>query len=167
MKLFRIIIWTGFLLITVVFWYSGRLFSEAGVPGIVSFEFADAEKGKAIFVAWQQTGLLSLVCNMISWDFLYIFFYVALIITLSNHQVRKEPSIAVNALLRSSFFFAIIAGSLDIVENLFLLYNIHHWNDTSYISSFWIAWAKFIAAGWAVVIWLFSLVKSLVTKIKI
>ena len=159
MKIFRIIIWTGFLAILLVFIYYGRFFKQAQVTGIVSFELANPEKGKAILSGWDNAGLLSIALKMIWLDFLYIIFYVSIIITLSSTQIRKEPSVAINALLRTNFFFAALAGVFDIAENISLLYNIYNW-QTSYISLRWLSLFKFMLIGWTLLIWLISFIKS-------
>ena len=160
MRLTRIFIVSGFVAILGIFIHYCFVFSNAQVPGILSLEFADSVKGKAILSSWHEAGLLRVARRLTCVDFAFIFFYVAVIITLSNRQVRNEPSIVLNALLRANFFFAVLTGLLDVVENILLLYDMNHLSDGSYISTSWIAWLKFIVAGWAVVVWLFSFVKS-------
>lgn len=159
MRPFRVIIWIGFLAIMLIFFFHGYSFKEAGVPGIVSFEFANALDGRSMLSSWKNERLLSTARWMIWLDFAYIFFYVAIIITLSNRQVRKEPSIGLNALLRGNFFFAVLAGSLDVIENIGLLYNIQNWTN-SYFNVSIVACLKFILVGWTILIWLISFVKS-------
>ena len=159
MKPFRVVIWTGFLAIMLIFFYYGDCFKEAGVPGIVSFEFANAIDGRLMLSSWKNEGLLSTARWMIWLDFAYIFFYVAIITTLSNRQVRKEPLIGLNALLRGNFFFAVLAGLLDAIENIGLLYNIQNWTN-SYFNVSIVASVKFILVGWTILIWLISFVKS-------
>ena len=154
------IIATGFVVIAGLFIYYNQFFIAANVPGILDLEFANRSTGKTMLSAWQDAGLLSLARNLTLLDFAFIFFYVAVIITLSNRQVRKEPSIGLNALLRANFFFAVLAGLLDLVENIFLLYDMSNVNSSSYISSCWIASLKFILVGWTVLVWLISFVKS-------
>src|SRR5437868_4465419 len=110
MKITSTILWVGFLAILILFRYYETVFAGAGVPGIVFLEFADTEKGKTILHAWDNAGLLRLGCRAIWIDFAFIIFYVGIIITLSNRQIRREPSIALNALLRANFFFAVLTG---------------------------------------------------------
>jgi hypothetical protein len=160
MKKFRIIIWAGFLVIMIVFFLCDHFYLK---PGIVSLEFANAMKGKSILGGWKNDKVLSVAQTMIWLDFAYIFFYVAIIITLSNRQIRKEPSIGLNALLRANFLFAFMAGFFDVVENISLLYNIRYW-ETSYFSAIWATWLKFILIGWTVLIWLISFIKSIVNR---
>jgi hypothetical protein len=159
MKKLTIIIWPGFITLFLIFLYYQFVFRNAVVEGIIPFEFANAINGKRLLDQWEAGGLLSIACWMIILDFAYIFFYVAIIITLSNKQIRKEPSIELNALLRANFFFAFFAGFLDVIENIGLLYNIHYWK-TSYFNVSLIAWLKFILIAWAILIWLISLIKS-------
>ena len=156
MKKFGIIIWAGFLLILLVFIYYDYFYLE---PGIVCFQFADAIKGKSILSGWQADKVLSIARAMIWLDFAYIFFYVSIFITLSNRQIRKEPSIGLNALLRANFLFAFLAGFFDIIENISHLFTIRYW-ATSYFNAIWATWLKFIFFGWAVLIWLISYIKS-------
>ena len=163
MRLTRIFIVSGFVAILGIFIHYGFVFSNAQVPGLLSLEFADSAKGKAILSSWHEAGLLHLARRLTCLDFAFIFFYVAVIITLSNRQVRNEPSIVLNALLRANFFFAGLTGLLDVVENILLLYDMNHLNYGPYISSSWFAWLKFIVAGWTVLVWLVSFVKSRVT----
>lgn len=160
MKKFGIIIWAGFLLIMLIFVYYDYFYLK---PGIVWFEFANAIKGKSILSGWRADKVLSIVRTMLWLDFAYIFFYVSIIITLSNRQIRKEPSIGLNALLRANFFFAFLAGFLDVIENISLLYNIRYW-ETSYFSAVWATWLKFILIGWTVLIWLISFIKSRIQR---
>ena len=160
MRKFPVIIWVGFLVIMMVFIYFDKMYLE---PGIVCFEFAGVTRGKSILSGWEERGVLSFVKTMIWIDFAYIFFYVSIIITLSNRQIRKEPSISLNALLRANFFFAFLAGFLDIIENISLLYNTRNW-ETSYFNAVWATWLKFILIGWTVLIWLISFIKSKINK---
>ena len=159
MKKLTIIIWPGFLILLLVFLYYNLVFRDANVKGIIPFEFANAVNGKELLDQWNTAGLLSIACWMVILDFAYICFYVTIIITLSNRQIRKEPSIGLNALLRANFFFAFFAGFLDVVENIGLLYNIHYWK-TSYFNVSLFAWLKFILIGWTIFILLLSFIKS-------
>lgn len=160
--IFRIFIVTGFLAIAGVFRYYDQVFAEAGTEGILCLEFADVAKGKQLLSTWDNGGLLT-IARSITWlDFVFIFFYVAILITLSNRQVRKEPSIALNALLRGNFFFAVMAGLLDTAENVLILYNSYQINEGTYISTWLIASLKFLLIGWTVLVWLISFVKSMI-----
>lgn len=159
MKVSRIIIWIGFLAITFIFFYYGRCFKQTDVPGIVYFEFANAAEGKALLQSWETAGLLSIAKKMIWIDFAYIIFYVAIIITLSGRQIRYEPSISLNALLRANFLFAVLAGLFDVAENISLLYNLQCWK-TNYMQLSWATWLKFILVAWTFLVWLISFVKS-------
>src|SRR5687768_17106055 len=142
--IFRIFICTGFLAIVAIFKYYDWVFAEKDIQGIIPLEFANVVEGKKILASWSGEELLTTGRSLIWLDFVFIFFYVAIIITLSNRQVRKEPSIALNALLRGNFFFAVMAGLLDAVENILLLYDIYQFNEGAYISTWLIASLKFI-----------------------
>ncbi len=160
MKINRIIIWTGFVVIFSVMFYYGRYFKRADVPGIVSLEMADHGKGQEILSSWNKAGLLPLARKVTWIDFAFILFYIGVLVTLSNLQIRKESSIALNALLRAIFFFAVLAGLLDVAENVLLLYDMNHAGSTNYISTVVISSIKFILAGSAVLVWLISFIKS-------
>jgi hypothetical protein len=163
MKNLKIIIWTGFLVLLLVFSYYEYYFLNAKLSSIICFEFANANKGKEILSQWNSAGLLS-VAKWMTWlDFVYIFCYVGIIIIFSNTQIRKEPSIGLNALLRANFFFAFLAGFLDVIENISLLYNIQS-REASYLSLAWITWLKFILIGWTILVWLISFVKSKIKR---
>jgi len=158
--IFRIFIVTGFLAIIGVFVYYDLVFAEAGAKSILCIEFANATKGKQILAEWYNEDLLTIARSLTWLDFVFIFFYVAILITLSNRQVRKEPSIALNALLRGNFFFAVMAGLLDVAENILLLYNSYQFNEGAYISPWLPASLKFLFIGWTVFVWLISFVRS-------
>ena len=160
--IFRIFICVGFLAIVAIFKYYDWIFAAENTQGIISLEFANAVKGKEILASWLGEDLLTTARSLLWLDFVFIFFYVAIIITLSNRQVRKEPSIAINALLRGNFFFAVMAGLLDAVENILLLYNIYQFNEGTYISPWLIASLKFIFIGWTIIVWVVSYIKSLI-----
>jgi hypothetical protein len=159
--IFRFFIVTGFLATIGVFIYYDLVFAGAGTKSIICMEFANATKGKQILAEWYNEGLLT-IARCLTWlDFVFIFFYVAILITLSNRQVRKEPSIALNALLRGNFFFAVMAGLLDVAENILILYNSYQFNEGAYLSPWLLASLKFLFIGWTVLVWLISFVKSL------
>jgi hypothetical protein len=158
------IIVAGFLTITALFTYFNFVFRYAGVPGILALEFANATDGREILSLWQMKDMLH-IGRILTWvDFIYVIFYVALIITVSNRQIRKEPSIFLNALLRASFFFAVLSGIFDVVENICLLYDMYHVGGPTYFAPRWIAMLKFALVGWTVLVWAVSFIKSRLTQ---
>ena len=159
MKISRIIIWAGFVVIVLVFAYHYRVFAKADVPQITFLGSPDAGKEKAVFSSWNEAQLLPVVRRVNWFDFAFVFFYVAILFMLSNRQVRKESSVVLNALLRANFFFVVVAGLVDLIENSFLLYNTYHWND-DFINVWWVTWLKFLLVGWTVLVWLVSFVKT-------
>jgi hypothetical protein len=164
MKLFRFFIWAGFIAIILVFVYYYRVASPYNVPGVSALERAGFTEGKAILASWQNASLFAIVRKATYYDFAFIFFYTSLLIILSNRQIRKESSVTLNMLLRTNFFLAFLAALFDVTENVFLLYNICHWDDTNYINSSFVTWAKLILIAWVVLVWLVSVIKSMVTK---
>jgi phosphoglycerol transferase MdoB-like AlkP superfamily enzyme len=163
MQTIRLTITIGFLIMLAIFISYGIYFRAIGVDGMLNLEFARPENGKTILASWQQEGLLS-VARILTWiDFLFIGSYVGVIITLSNQQVRREPSIPLNALLRANFFIAALIGLFDFAENICLLRNMCNIDSNTYWSTWWIAMLKFILAAWVVLVWLVSFVKSKIT----
>ena len=164
MKITRMFIVTGFVAILGILIYYERYLVNSGGASILDLEFAGAAAGKSILKEWQAKGLLSLARTLTSVDFVFIFFYVAVIMTFSNRQIRKEPNVALNALLRANFFFAILAGLLDVIENINLLYDINNVNSSSHISVLWIAMLKFALIGITIMVWLISVVHKTLSR---
>ena len=54
MRLTRIFIVSGFVAILGIFIHYCFVFNNAQVPGILSLEFADSVKGKAILSSWHE-----------------------------------------------------------------------------------------------------------------
>ncbi len=93
--------------------------------GIVSMEFAyTANKATAIAEGWRADNLLQKATNNILIDFLFIPFYALLFYTLAGSiSVRLKGKASTLGVLLA--FFSLIAGCLDVLENLFMLLSLH------------------------------------------
>ena len=162
----KTIIWLGFIALFFILQYYSWEMDTAGVKGIVALEFANKVEGKEILKTWQETQLsrrtvLETGRVMTYWDMLYPLFYVSLLIMLSNRQMQRESYYPLNMLLRMNLPVVVLAGLLDYVENGFLLYDMNHpAMSDPYFSTTMISWIKFILLGWAILVWLVSVVKS-------
>ena len=165
MKLLRIVIWIGFLLCVVAMQLQVAKLMHASNYGIVAFEFAKQTHIENILTQWNTGNVLPIAKSNMAIDFVFIVFYVALVIMLSYRQMQREKWYVLNSLLRLNFLLIVLAGILDIIEDVFLLKNIHAFSTThEYTSTYWVALIKFVIAGWAVFVWLISLIKSTVSK---
>lgn len=101
--------------------FQGRLETTASPLGIVSLEFASTEKAVTeITSTWQQEGLLARARTNIWIDFLFIPFYAMLFYTLCGSiSVRSKDLTAKAGVFLA--FGALIAGLLDILENILML----------------------------------------------
>lgn len=130
---------------------------------IIKIELATKDQGTRIVSAWssikyQERPLLDEARYDTYWDFLFILTYVALIIVESKSFMLLEPVYWLNELLRMNFFFAVIAGLLDVLENIFILHNISSYTEPcSYISSLYPSALKFILSAWCVLIWIIAI----------
>ncbi len=133
---------------------------------IASLEFAGKKIGKEMVCAWYDSpfagsNLLSVARNNTRADFLYILIYVGLILLYSYLQMQQEKRIFLNELLRLNLLLALLAGLFDVVENVLLLYNFRHVNDSGiYISTMILSSLKFSLLGWTVLVWISSVIRS-------
>ncbi|MBO9674651.1 MAG: hypothetical protein J7577_14485 [Sphingobacteriaceae bacterium] len=150
--------------------FQGNILQQFSSKGIINLELADKGTGVEIISIWSDTlygdqTLLNVAQKNTHLDFLFILVYVLLIITLSNSQMQREKTSWLNELLRLNLFLAFLIGLLDVVENIRLLHSFHHPGD---LAEFWrtdfIAWPKFLMAGWAILIYLSSVIKSFFVK---
>src|SRR5258706_11981267 len=165
----RLLAWAGTIIFFILIAVNSKRFCRAEPPakGILALETANRQKGKAILARWEQgTGNLMAVAKRITLhDFFFIFFYVALLIMLSNNQMYRETWLPLNTLLRLNVPLAIVTGLLDVTENILLLQNIHFSGpDQPYLASFWVTVPKFILVGWIVLVWLVSAIKSVIRR---
>ncbi len=150
--------------------YYMQAFKDADLKGIIPLEFADPAEGIKILGSWQNTqdpglGNVLEVGKLVTYyDFLFLLFYSAVLAFLSADRRNREQNPVLKRLLHVNIFLAILAGLLDVAENLVLLHNMNHFQDGSYISAYWLALPKFIFAGWVILVWLVSVVKGIFVK---
>lgn len=159
-----------FIMICAVMSYQGNILQRFSGKGIINLELADKSTGAEIISLWNNTSygdqtLLNVAEQNTHLDFLFIVVYVLLIMTLSNAQMQLEKTSWLNELIRFNLFLVVLIGLLDVVENIRLLHSFHHPRD---LTEFWrtdfIAWPKFLIAGWAILIYLFSVIKGFLVK---
>jgi len=161
------ITWTIFILLALFMNFQAHVLKYAICPQhtIVQLETSCKPQGQAILKAWKdkpygEGTMLDLARSNTHWDFLFIFCYVTLIVIQSNNQMQREKWMPFNALLRLNLLLAFVAGFFDICENTLLLHNFSHVTDGRYyLENWWATYPKFIVSGWAVLVWLVSLVK--------
>jgi len=159
-----------FIIVCGIMSYQGKVLQHFSGKGIINLELANKDTGVEIIALWSdilygdQT-LLSIAQKNTHLDFLFILVYVVLIMTLSNSQMQREKTSWLNELLRLNLFLAFLIGSLDVIENIRLLHSFHHPGN---MAEFWrtdfIAWPKFVLAGWVILIYVFSVIKGYLRK---
>lgn len=159
-----------FITICGVMSFQGNMLQQVSGKGIISLELANKDTGTEIISLWSDTlygdqTLLNLAQKNTHLDFLFILVYVLLIMTLSNAQMQREKTSWLNELLRLNLFLAFLIGALDVIENIRLLHSFHHPGN---LAEFWrtdfIAWPKFVMAGWVILVYIFSLIKCCFNK---
>lgn len=162
MKLYKLFIWTGFLVTLIVFLYYNYHFVNQGNETLLSFKFSDEVKGKIILGGWSKSGLLNLAYKLVFLDFLFIIFFAAIIIFISNRQLRNESSCFLNSLLRGNYFFAFVAAIIDIIADVMVLRNMNHISTPEYFNTAWITGVSFALSAWCLFLWLISFIKTLI-----
>ena len=155
-----------FIIVCGIMSYQGKVLQHFSRKGIINLELANKDTGVEIIALWSDTlygdqTLLSIAQKNTHLDFLFILVYVVLIMTLSNSQMQREKTSWLNELLRLNLFLAFLIGSLDVIENIRLLHSFHHPGN---MAEFWrtdfIAWPKFVLAGWVILIYVSSVIKG-------
>jgi hypothetical protein len=170
MKAVKIQAWVGMIAIFLVMRYYMQAFNDANLQGIIPLEFANPDDGMKILGSWQKTqsprlGNVLEVGKLVTYyDFLFLLFYSTVLAFLSAGRRNREQSPVLKRLLHVNIFLAILAGLLDVAENLVLLHNMNHFQSGSYISAYWLAVPKFVLAGWVILVWLVSVVKGLFVR---
>lgn len=167
----KTILWFPFIVLLVWLELDVRAIKAGTTEGYtpLQLQFADEALGKPMLCAWQNKPfgvdtLLGLVRRSIHTDFFFIISYTLLLFVHSNAQMQRERTSWLNTLLRLNLFLAILTGLLDVTENLILLYNIRHVADPGvYLSTCCISRAKWLIGGWALLVWLFSVLHVLLT----
>lgn len=129
-----------FLLLRV----QGKLETIKSPASIVSLELAhDAQSVEDITTSWNQEGMTTRAKTNIWIDFLFIPFYVMLFYTLCGSiSVRMIGFSAKLGVLLA--FGSLIAGILDVLENILMLFALHgHYNNFSALLTTFFATAKF------------------------
>ncbi|MDQ3844665.1 MAG: hypothetical protein M3342_11715 [Bacteroidota bacterium] len=168
MRLIKVFIWTGFIVLLLVMRYFSHTLQGNSRFGIVALELAKHEKGKEILRSWARVkvsgrSLLKVAEGSTYFDFLFIIFYTALLFSLSNSWRHRAGNPIISKLLRMNLPLALLAGGLDVVENCFLLYDMRNWQaEGSFITTWWIASLKFLFIGWAILVLLLYILLRLV-----
>jgi Mg2+/citrate symporter len=133
---------------------------------ILDLEVANKAEGQAILSSWSKVSygegtMLDVAKSNTHWDFLFIFCYVSLLLLHSNEQMQREKVFWLNALLRLNLLLALLAGLLDIGENLALLHDFRHVSDGRYyLETLPVTLPKFAFAFFALLVFLVSWLKS-------
>lgn len=167
----KIVLWLLFIALVLIMGQEGLIIEKNAGPSFAIFklEFANCDAGKAMLCLWQSKPygagtLLTLARSGTHTDFLFIFTYTLLLIIYSNSQMQRERVSWLNTLLRLNLFLAVLAGLLDISENLILLYDMRHVAEPGrYVSSQIVSAIKWGFVAWAVLVWLVSIIHTSVT----
>jgi hypothetical protein len=165
MNFTRSILITAFIIVLAIMAYYSYAFIYYNASGIPELQITrESDAAQKILEQWtsiptSKGNLVPFAMINTGFDFLFIPLYVALVIMYSDNRLQKEPALWLNTLLRLNMFLIVIAGILDIAENLALLYNLQYGKD-QYINLWWLSWLKYILAVWTVLVWLVSKVKS-------
>jgi len=130
-----------FLLLRV----QGKLETPASPLGILSMEFAtQPHRVTEIKTAWDAEGMTGRAKNNIWIDFLFIPFYAMLFYTLCGSiSVRMQGFPAKLGIFLA--FGALVAGLLDVLENIFMLFALQgHYGGFSALATSLLAGAKFL-----------------------
>lgn len=165
----KILLWIIFISLGLFMGFQAHVLKYATKQQytIVCLEKAGKAEGQTILKAWNGLSygngtMLDLAASNTHWDFLFIFCYVSLLLLHSNDRMQKEKALWLNTLLRLNLPLAILAGLLDIAENTMLLHNFRHVGDGRYyLETLFVTVPKFAFAGWALLVFLVSLAKSL------
>ena len=146
--------------------FDKSLKNEICQNGIVSFELAkDVNISKSIINSWDSTAKINAGLSL-GIDFLFIFFYtgfIGLAIYILNEKLWKHKKF-IYATGKVFIVFIIIAGVLDIAENIALIQLLYHhfeqyWSSTA----FYAATVKFILVGLSI---LYFILNYLYFKVK-
>jgi hypothetical protein len=140
-----------FLLLATLFFflllrYQGNDLIQPYAPkGIISLEIApSAEATGSVVSGLKEDGLISKTRQNIFIDFLFIPFYAMLFYTLAGSISVRMKGIASTAGVLLAFF-SLIAGLLDVLENIFMLLATYgYYNDLTAILTTSFASMKFI-----------------------
>lgn len=146
-----------------IMYFQGKVLLQGGGYGILDIEFASKHKTAIIVESWHQLSegdqqLIAIARRNTHTDFWFILIYVLLIITLSNARMQREQRYWLNELLRLNLLLAVLAGGLDVVENLLLLHNFHYPGAAeACYTTLYVAGGKFSILAFVVFVYVFSL----------
>lgn len=164
MSIPRGILWAGTIIVMIIMVIYSYPFYHRDIPSIFSAQTeVSSSKAKALLDVWLNTktskGSLVPYARIVTWyDFLFIFFYTMLGISLSNRS-QLEPRVWANALLRLNMFLVVVVALLDIGENSFFFYNLNMIGE-SYINTWWLSWLKWGIAIWIILVLLISMFRK-------
>lgn len=159
----KTLLWIIFVIVFSILAFQDHTLIKNTGYGIVHLELANTETGVQIIKEWHhcrygESTLLDVAHNHTRLDFLFIFAYVALIISMSNWQMQRERRMLFNELLRFNLFITVLAGLLDFIENFRILHNFQHiGSESEYWGTNWLSSVKFGLIGFAIVVFLISL----------
>ncbi|WP_214226116.1 hypothetical protein [Pedobacter sp. B4-66] len=159
----KTLLWIIFIIVVSILGFQDHILIKNSNYGIVHLELANTELGVQILKEWHQCHygelmLLDVARNHTRLDFLFIFTYVSLIISMSNWQMQREQRMLFNELLRFNLFITVLAGLLDFIENVRILHNFQHiGSESEYWATNWLSLVKFGLIGFAILVFLISL----------
>lgn len=159
----KAILWIIFVIVFSILGFQDHTLIKNSNYGIVHIELANTDLGVQILKEWHQchygaSTLLDIASNHTRLDFLFIFSYVSLIISMSNWQMQRERRMLFNELLRFNLLITVLAGLLDFIENFRILHNFQHIGSQSeYWGTNWLSSVKFGLIGFAILVFLISL----------
>jgi len=162
------ILWVLFISLAAYSFYQGSIVAGSAPEHyqLIKAESADSSLGRAMFRAWEKIPyghgtLLTVVQRNTHTDYFFILTYTLLLLLCSYLQMQNETYLPLNSLLRLNILLALVIASLDITENIKILYNIRHLHDAGlYCSPYIVSTIKWLLSGWAVLIYLISLTRS-------
>lgn len=156
-------LWIIFVIVFSILGFQDHTLIKNSNYGIVHLELANTDLGVQILKEWHQCHygaltLLDIARNHTRLDFLFIFAYVSLIISMSNWQMQRERRMLFNEMLRFNLLITVLAGLLDFIENFRILHNFQHIGSRSeYWGTNWLSSVKFGLIGFAILVFLISL----------
>lgn len=138
-------LFTGTIMIMILLRMQGAPLQTPDTPlGIVSLELADSKTAtERILGRWSTVGVTAAAKTNILVDFIFIPFYALLFYTLCGSIAVRSNGFA--TLSGTAIAFAcLIAGLLDVFENLLMLSSLNGWyNAGTAIMTASFAWVKF------------------------
>lgn len=144
---------------------SGHANSAGKAYNIIKLELADAEGVKALLQRWRATGIggsnLVDYARVDTWvDFFFIVGYAGVLWMVSRALARRQRRPWLKTLLRGCAALALVAGLLDVVENVLLLLNMDN-RGGSFYSARYVAYPKFGLLALVLCVWLLALLANL------